>query len=72
MEQSNQFHAPAALPYRKLPATHRKAGWAEGDLHQNSRNENIFWRLLEVKPRIPVASRYTVVCFAITKDLAND
>jgi hypothetical protein len=56
MEQSNQFNAPAALPYRKLPATHLKAVWEEGDVHRKIlNNEKILWCLLEVEPRIPVA-----------------
>ena len=27
MEHSSQFHVPTALPYRKPPIGHRKAGW---------------------------------------------
>jgi len=36
------------------------------------RNEKILWRLLEVESPIPVASRYTVLCFATTKDPAKE
>ena len=64
---------PPLCPIESFPlSTEKLSGRTVTFIEKVLRNEKILWRLLEVEPRIPVASRYTVVCFAITKNLARE